>query len=89
MVNSSRLIAVGNASCLGNDGLTEGAIDLAVNSINWLLDRKELIGIAPKAPRSFPPDLGERQMRDLLGFVLLIAAAPLGFGLLMWWIRSH
>ncbi|HEV7867836.1 MAG TPA: GldG family protein, partial [Chthoniobacteraceae bacterium] len=50
-VDTSRLIVVGNADLLSNNGyrLSEGvSMDLTVNALNWLLDREQIIGIPPK-----------------------------------------
>lgn len=87
-LNPSRLIVVGNAAFLRNEALTEANVDFLLAGINWLLDRQELIGIAPKEVKPFVLNLTDAQLRNilLLGMVLMPCAAGLiGWG--VWWSR--
>ncbi len=61
---SSRLVVVGNANLISQDGNTSkvGA-DFTMASINWVMNREELIGITPRRPTAFtlnisPADFG-------------------------------
>ncbi len=90
-VDTSRLIVVGNAELLTNNAyrLSEGInIDFAVNALNWLLDREELVGIPPKEKKSVALSLNETQLRNLA--LALMVGVP-GFvallGFLNWWQR--
>jgi len=90
-VDTSRLVVVGNAELLGNNAyrLSEGInIDFAVNALNWLLDREQLIGIPPKEKKSVALSLDETQLRNLA--IVLMVGVP-GFvallGVLNWWQR--
>jgi ABC-type uncharacterized transport system involved in gliding motility auxiliary subunit len=90
-VDTSRLVVVGNGELLGNNAyrLSEGInLDLAVNALNWLLDREELVGIPPKEKKNIALSLDEKQLRNLA--VAVMVAVP-GFvallGLLNWWQR--
>ena len=90
-MDSSRLIVVGNSELLtpGAARNTEGiSLDFTVNSLNWLLDREELIGIAPKEKKNRPLSLTESQLGNIA--LILMGAIP-GFiaviGLLNWWQR--
>jgi hypothetical protein len=87
-MDTSRLVAIGNAEFFSNNAyrLTEGVnLDFAINSLNWLLDREELVGIPPKEKKSIALSLNETQLRNLAlavmvgvpGFVALL-------GLLNW-----
>jgi hypothetical protein len=90
-VDSSRLIVVGNAELLGNNArrLSEGiSTDLTVNALNWLLDREELSGIAPKEKKNVTLSLNEKQLRDIaLGVMVIIPGLVALFGVLNWWQR--
>ena len=90
-VETSRLIVVGNAEMLGANAnrLSEGVCnDLAINALNWLLDREELIGIPAKEKKNVTlslkdEDIGLIQIA-VMGVIPGIAAL---FGLLVWWLR--
>ena len=50
-VETARLFVAGNAELISNNGfrLSEGVtMDVAVNALNWLLDREAVAGIPPK-----------------------------------------
>ena len=51
-VNSSRMVVVSNATFIQDNALTQDqqALDFFSGSINWLLSREQLIGIAPESP---------------------------------------
>jgi hypothetical protein len=61
---SSRLVVVGNASLIAPDGNTSKvAADFTMASLNWIMNREELMGISPRRPTSFtlnisPADFG-------------------------------
>jgi hypothetical protein len=92
-VDTSRLIVVGNSEMLTNNAyrLAEGInLDIAVNALNWLLDREELVGIPPKEKEKIALSLSEQQLRSLATAVMAIVpgfAAFLGF--LNWWQRRN
>lgn len=90
-VETSRLVVIGNAELLSNNAyrLAEGInLDVAVNALNWLLDREELAGIPPKEKKNIALSLNETQLRNLA--IAVMAGVP-GFvallGLLNWWQR--
>ncbi len=89
-VDSSRLIVVGNSAFVGNDAMREADLDFVLSSINWLLDREPLIGIAPKAVHNFALSLSEKQIGDLalltMGVIPAVAAL---FGVFAWFKRRH
>jgi hypothetical protein len=84
-VDTSRLVVVGNSELLSNDGfrLSEGiSMDLAVNALNWLLDREEIVGIAPKEKKNVALSLDEKQLGQIALAVMGIVpgiVALLGF----------
>lgn len=71
---SSRLVVVGNASLISPDGNTSKvAADFTMASLNWIMNREELMGISPRRPTAFtlnisPADFGVLQ--SLAIFVL-------------------
>ncbi len=87
---SSRLVAIGSSGFLTNEQITESDMDFILSSLNWLLDREELIGITPKPVRNLALNLTESQ----LGTIALstMAAIP-GFaailGLIVWLKRRR
>jgi hypothetical protein len=88
----SRSLILGNADFLRNESLSESPpdIDFILMSIEWLADREQLVGIAPKAPRAFTLNLSDAQMNQIVlltvvGIPMLIAF--LGAG--VWALRRH
>src|SRR5438477_7563075 len=89
-VNSSRLVVVSNATFVQDNAVTQDqqALDFISGSVNWLLSREQLIGIAPKVPRPLTFSLNEDALRNLRWIVLVLM--PLVFaalGTAVWWKR--
>src|SRR5438874_1946363 len=89
-VNSSRLVVVSNAAFVQDNAVTQDqqALDFISGSVNWLLSREQLIGIAPKIPRPLTFSLNEDALRDIRWIVLVLI--PLVFaalGTAVWWKR--
>jgi hypothetical protein len=78
-VETARMIVTGNSDFLGNDALSEANVDFAVDGLNWLLNRKDLIGIPPKAEEQFTLNLTEQQLQriELLVMVIMPAAVAM------------
>ncbi|MEY5011049.1 MAG: hypothetical protein RLZZ253_2188 [Verrucomicrobiota bacterium] len=72
-VETSRMIVVGNASWLSDEGLRQAQVglDFALNSLNWLLNREQLIGIAPKEKNLVRLDLPKQQLQKVALAVLV------------------
>jgi hypothetical protein len=90
-VDSARLVVVGNAELLGVGAyrLSEGiSIDFTINALNWLLDREDHIGIAPKEKKNVTLSLNEQQLSSIaMTVMVLIPGIVAFFGLLNWWQR--
>src|SRR6266567_2058129 len=89
-VNSSRLVVVSNASFVQDNAITQDqqGLDFISGSVNWLLSREQLIGIAPKVPKPLTFSLNEEALRRLRWFVLLfIPLVPALIGTMVWWQR--
>src|SRR6266576_2421502 len=89
-VNSSRLVVVSNATFVQDNAVTQDqqALDFVSGSVNWLLSREQLIGIAPKISKPLTFTLNEDALRNLRWIVLVLM--PLVFaalGTAVWWKR--
>jgi hypothetical protein len=88
--NSSRLILVSNASFIQDSAITQDqqALDFFSGSVNWLLSREQLIGIAPKVPKTVTFSLDDNAMRNLRWLILvLFPLIPAVLGFAVWWQR--
>jgi hypothetical protein len=90
--SSSRMIVLGNADFVRNESLTESPpdVDFVLMSVNWLADREQLVGIAPKATRTFTLNLSDRQMNEIV--LLTVAGIPMLIALLglgVWSMRRR
>jgi hypothetical protein len=89
-MNSSRLVVVSNATFVQDNAVTQDqqALDFISGSVNWLLSREQLIGIAPKISKPLTFTLDEDALRNLRWIVLV--GMPLIFavlGAVVWWQR--
>ncbi len=89
-MNSSRMVVVSNATFIQDNALTQDqqALDFISASANWLLSREQLIGIAPKVPKTLTFSLNEDALRSLRWMILVLM--PLVFvvlGTAVWWKR--
>jgi hypothetical protein len=83
---ASRMVVVANPHLLDPDALTQANSDFFFSGINWLLDRKTMIGIGPRQPVLFQVDLTDRQSRVLN--VVLLLGLP-GTALLLAWLVAQ
>jgi hypothetical protein len=89
-VNSARLVVVSNASFVQDNAITQDqqGLDFISGSVNWLLSREQLIGIAPKIPKPLTFSLSEEALRRLRWIVLvLMLLVPAAIGTMVWWQR--
>jgi hypothetical protein len=64
------------------------ALDFVSGSINWLMSREQMIGIAPKVPKTLTFTLDQTGLRNLRWIVLLlIPLVPALIGSAVWWKR--
>lgn len=88
--NSSRLVLVSNATFIQDAGLTQGqqGLDFLSGSLNWLLNREALIGIAPKVSQPLMFTLEEEALRRLRWLILFaMPLLPAVLGAVVWWRR--
>jgi hypothetical protein len=89
-MNSARLVVVSNALFVQDNALTQDqqALDFVSGSINWLMSREQMIGIAPKVPKPLTFTLDETALRNLRWIVLvLMPLVPAIIGSAVWWKR--
>jgi len=91
-LSGARLVVIGSSGSFSNNQLVNlpGALDLVLNSLNWLLRKETLLGIAPKIPKEFSIGLTEGQLASLaliIGVALPFSILFLGLG--VWWKRRR
>src|SRR6266571_1356184 len=89
-VNSSRLVVVSNSTFVQDNAITQDqqGLDFISGSVNWLLSREQLIGIAPKVPKPLNFSLDEEALRRLRWILLVfIPLVPALIGTMVWWQR--
>jgi hypothetical protein len=88
--NSSRLVVVSNATFIQDIAIRQDqqALDFISGAVNWLLNREQLIGIAPKVPQTLTFSLEENALRNLRWLILLLMPLiPAVLGFAVWWQR--
>src|SRR5215831_34037 len=89
-VNSSRLVAVSNATFVQDSAIMQdqAALDFISGAVNWLLSREQLIGIAPKIAKPLTFSLDPEALRRLRWIILvLMPLIPAAVGTIVWWQR--
>src|SRR5437762_1705352 len=86
---STRLV-VSNSTFVPDNAITQDqkGLDFMSGSVNWLLSREQLIGIAPKVPKPLTFSLNEEALRRLRWILLVfIPLVPAVIGTMVWWQR--
>lgn len=87
-INPSRMVVIGDADFVSNGAMVAGNQDLFMSSLNWLLDREELMAISPKPIEDVKISLTQKQLnRQMLLNVVGIPAVAMIFGLAVWMRR--
>jgi gliding motility-associatede transport system auxiliary component len=89
-INSARLVVVANSTFIQDNALTQDqqGLDFVSASLNWLLSREQMIGIAPKIPQTLTFSLDQQALRSLRWIILvLMPLVPALLGLIVWWRR--
>jgi len=88
--NSSRLVVVSNAMFILDNAIRQDqqALDFVSGAVNWLLNREQLIGIAPKVSQTLTFSLDENALRNLRWLILVVMPLiPAVLGVVVWWRR--
>ncbi len=88
--NSSRLVVVTNAMFILDNAIRQDqqALDFVSGAVNWLLNREQLIGIAPKVSQTLTFSLDENALRNLRWLILVgLPLIPAVLGFAVWWRR--
>jgi ABC-type uncharacterized transport system involved in gliding motility auxiliary subunit len=85
----TRMVVVGTSRFVDNGDLSGGNLDFFMNSLNWLLQREQLVAVGPKVPREFSLDMSPVQQRAV--YALVIAVMPLAVAILgiAVWLRRR
>jgi ABC-2 type transport system permease protein len=89
-LNSSRLVVVSNATFVQDNAITQDqqGLDFISGSVNWLLSREQLIGIAPKVSKPLTFSLNGDALARLRWIVLVfMPLIPAVIGTVVWWQR--
>jgi gliding motility-associatede transport system auxiliary component len=89
-MNSSRMVVVSSSTFVQDNAITQGqqALDFTSASLNWLMNREELIGIAPKIPKTLTFMLDQKALGNIRLLVLvLLPLIPAVIGFAVWWQR--
>ena len=87
-IRPSRLVVFGDSGFVSNSGLTGGDDSLFMSSLNWLLDREQLMAIAPKAVDDTRLKLTREKIRTLFWSTIgVIPALAALLGTALWFRR--
>src|SRR5437773_397060 len=89
-MNSPRLAVVSNATFVQDNAITQDqqGLDFISGSVNWLLSREQLIGIAPKVSKPLTFSLNADALARLRWIVLIfMPLIPAVIGTVVWWQR--
>ncbi len=84
------MVVISNALFIQDVALRQGqqALDFISGSVNWLMNREQLIGIAPKVPKTLTFSLDESAFRNVRWLILvLMPLVPAIIGFAVWWQR--
>jgi hypothetical protein len=89
-IPGGRMIVFGNSDFIANNRLQAfGNQTLFINSINWVLDRSNLLNIPTRKLKSYQIVVSENDLRRMLYYFATIPAFFAGLGFLVFLIRRH
>ncbi|MFA7256082.1 MAG: GldG family protein [Kiritimatiellales bacterium] len=87
-IRPSRLVVFGDSGFISNSGLTGGDASLFMSALNWLIDREQLMAIAPKVVDDTRLKLTRKKVRILFwSTVGAIPALAALLGTALWFRR--
>ena len=84
-IGVTRMVVVGTSRFVDNSSLAGGNLDFFMNSLNWLLQREQLVAVSPKTPEEFRLDMSPNQQMAV--YLLVTGGMPLAVaivGILVW-----
>lgn len=84
-IGVTRMVVVGTSRFVDNGSLGGGNLDFFMNSLNWLLQREQLVAVSPKLPQEFRLDMSPHQQMAV--YILVMGGMPLVvafIGLAVW-----
>ena len=87
-IGVTRLVVIGTSRFVDNSSLGGGNLDFFMNSVNWLLQREQLMAVSPKVPDEFHLDMSPSQQHAV--YMLVIGGLPLLvaiMGIVVWLSR--
>jgi ABC-type uncharacterized transport system involved in gliding motility auxiliary subunit len=89
-IPGGRMVVFGNSDFIANNRLQAfGNQTLFINSINWVLDRSNLLNIPTRKLESYQVVISERDLLHMLYYFAVVPAAFAGMGFLVFLIRRH
>ena len=91
-VKPTRMVVIGDSDFVSNGALISGVggnIDFFMSAVNWLLEREELMAIAPKVPGELRLDMNREEIRLALLLMGVAAPAVVAFAGLLVWLRRR
>lgn len=86
--DSSRMVVVANGTLLDPGTASEANVDFVLSSLNWVLDREELIGITPKRATTYSIKMDEGQTKRTFWLaVIFLPGLVFGTAVFMWSLR--
>jgi ABC-type uncharacterized transport system involved in gliding motility auxiliary subunit len=79
-IGVTRMVVVGTSRFVDNSDLGGGNLDFFMNSVNWLLQREQLVAVSPKVPDEFRLDMSPRQQMAV--YILVMGGMPLAVGII-------
>lgn len=91
-IKPTRIVVVGDSCFVSNGGIKDevgGNIDFFMSALNWLLERKALIAIAPKIPNEIHIGMSRKQRQ--LTYLTIVGGLPALIGLLggLVWLKRR
>jgi hypothetical protein len=84
------MVVVSNATFVQDVAISQDqqALDFISGAVNWLLNREQLIGIAPKVTQTLIFNLDQKALSNLRWLILLfMPLVPAVLGCIVWWRR--
>lgn len=84
-IRPTRLVVIGDSLFVGNNAMVGGNGDFFLSALNWLLQREELMAIAPRRLEQMKLELTSRELMGVGAAVILGLPALVGLmGLAVW-----